>query len=81
MTASTHRILRAPDVREKTGLSRTTLLKMVREGSFPSPVKLGSSRTVGWVEAEVDSWIETQIALRPSSNAAANKGSSNARPK
>jgi prophage regulatory protein len=53
--------LRLPDVKARTGLSRSTIYLRVSEGKFPSPVALGG-RAVGWVEAELDNWIEDQIA-------------------
>ena len=53
-------ILRLPDVKARTGLSRSTIYLRVSEGKFPSPVALGG-RAVGWVEAELDAWIEIQI--------------------
>jgi prophage regulatory protein len=62
--------LRLPDVKARTGLSRSTIYLRVSEGKFPSPVALGG-RAVGWVEAELDSWIEDQIA---SSRQAAREG-------
>nr|WP_231914909.1 AlpA family phage regulatory protein [Methylomonas sp. DH-1] len=32
----------------------------VAEGSFPAPVSLGD-RAVGWIEAEVDAWLNQRI--------------------
>ncbi|OGT70543.1 MAG: AlpA family transcriptional regulator [Gammaproteobacteria bacterium RIFCSPLOWO2_02_FULL_57_10] len=54
-------ILRLPDVKARTGLSRSTIYLRVSEGKFPSPIVLGG-RAVGWVEAELETWIEDQIA-------------------
>lgn len=54
-------ILRLPDVKARTGLSRSTIYLRVSEGKFPSPIVLGG-RAVGWVESELDTWIEDQIA-------------------
>ena len=50
------RLLRLPAVKEKTGLSRTTLYRWVQEGRFPRPVSLGPN-TVAWRESELDRWI------------------------
>lgn len=58
-------ILRLNRVRERTGLSRSTLYLRISQGSFPKPVNLGG-RTVGWVEAEVQQWLDQQIANRRS---------------
>ena len=54
------RILRLPEVLERTGLSRSTLFRRMRAGEFPQSVKLGgaSSRAVGWFEDEVDAWMD-----------------------
>lgn len=35
------RMLRLPMVLARTGLSRSTLCELIREGSFPKPVRLG----------------------------------------
>ena len=53
-------ILRLPAVKARTGLSRSTIYLRISEGSFPNPVCLGS-RAVGWIEAEVDDWLNQQI--------------------
>lgn len=56
----THRILRLPEVMSRTGLSRSTIYLKVSQGNFPLPVNLGP-RAVGWVEAEIQEWLEQQI--------------------
>jgi len=53
-------ILRLPTVKARTGLSRSTIYLRVAEGTFPKPVSLGG-RAVGWVEAEIQQWLEQQI--------------------
>ncbi len=59
------RILRLPDVLNKVGLKRSTLYDLIGEGDFPKQVQLGE-RTVGWLESEVEGWIEKRIkASRP----------------
>ncbi|MDB9958522.1 AlpA family transcriptional regulator [Oceanospirillaceae bacterium] len=57
------KLLKIPEVRAKTGLSRSHLYALVQQGEFPKPVKL-SERSSAWVESEVDSWIEERIAQR-----------------
>lgn len=54
-------ILRRPEVEGRTGLSRSTIYLKIAQGSFPRPVSLGP-RAVGWVSAEIDAWIEQQVA-------------------
>ncbi len=55
------RFLRLPEVVSRTGLSRSTLKVLMREGSFPLPIRLGA-RAVGWIEAEVEAWMRERIA-------------------
>jgi prophage regulatory protein len=43
--------------------SSVTLWRRAREGSFPRPVKLSASRN-GWIESEVDAWLEARAAER-----------------
>ena len=56
----THTILRLPAVKTRTRLSRSTMYLRVSEGKFPRPVSLGG-RAVGWLEAEVQEWLQRQI--------------------
>ena len=52
-------ILRPPRVQALTGLSRSTIWRMVKDGSFPRPVRLGM-RSIGWRESDVMHWLETR---------------------
>ena len=52
-------ILRTRDVTRVTGLSRTTVWRLERAGKFPSRMRLGEN-SVGWLEEEVQSWIESR---------------------
>lgn len=45
-----------------TGLSRTTIIRGVRDGSFPQPIKFG--RRSLFKRDEVQSWIEARLAER-----------------
>ena len=56
-----HIILRLPTVIERTGLSRSTLYLLISRAEFPGQVQLGT-RSVGWVESEVQAWLESRIA-------------------
>ena len=57
-----HTILRLPEVKARTGLSRSTIYLRVAEGKFPPPINLGE-RSVGWLESEIDAWIAKRIEL------------------
>lgn len=54
-------ILRLPEVRAATGLSRSTIYSAVRHSEFPPPVKLGA-RAVGWRADEIVRWLESREA-------------------
>lgn len=54
------KILRLPAVRELVGLSRSGIYARIQAGTFPSPIKMGKAS--GWIEAEIQAWIEHQIA-------------------
>jgi prophage regulatory protein len=56
-------LVRMPQVIGLTGLSRSTILRRVRAGTFPAPAQLGR-RTVAWSTAEVQQWIAQQLAAR-----------------
>ena len=51
------RLLRLPEVMTRTGLSRSTIYRKMREGSFPEPLKLGV-RAVGWRESDIEAWMQ-----------------------
>lgn len=57
----TQRFLRCSAVQDRTGLSRSTLYLRMAQGRFPSPIPLGSPNAVGWLEIEIDQWINGQV--------------------
>lgn len=59
----TGQVLRLPDVISKTGVSRSTIYSMMDAGSFPKSIPLGG-HSIGWLEADVDSWIENQVTSK-----------------
>jgi len=62
-TTVTNSILRLPEVKGKTGLSRSSIYEKMQRSEFPPPVKLGE-RAVGWIAAEVEDWVRTRIEAR-----------------
>lgn len=56
-------IIRLPKVKQKTGSSRSSIYKGMNEGTFPRSVSLGD-RAIGWIEDEVDGWIQQRIDQR-----------------
>ena len=55
--------LRLTTVKARTGLSRSTLYRRISQGRFPAPIPLGG-RSVGWLDSDVDAWVEQQVAAR-----------------
>jgi predicted DNA-binding transcriptional regulator AlpA len=51
------RIVRAKEVQNLTGLSRTTLWRLEQKEKFPKRVSLGG-QSVGWKLSEVQDWID-----------------------
>ncbi len=52
-------ILRATEVMAETGLSRTTIWRRVRVGSFPAPTELGPN-SIGWPRSKIEAWLESR---------------------
>lgn len=52
-------ILRRPQVENKTGLGRSSIYRLIQLGQFPKPIKL-TERSVGWLESEIDNWIQSR---------------------
>jgi prophage regulatory protein len=56
----TQKIIRLNQVKERTGLSRSTLYTLIKEGKFAPPISLGA-RAVGWLSSDIDAWIEARV--------------------
>ena len=55
------RILRDEAIRDRTGLSRTTRWRLIRDGKFPKPVKL-TEHAIGWRESAIEAWLASREA-------------------
>lgn len=53
------RFLRINDVIATTGLSRTTIYRLIETDEFPRQHQL-TKRSIGWWEAEVEGWLESR---------------------
>lgn len=67
---TTERILRLPEVMSTTGISASQIYRRAKAGTFPKPVKLGPN-TSGWVESEVQAWVQARIAAGRGADSAA----------
>ena len=56
------RILRYREVLQLTSVSRSTIERWGREGTFPKPIKLGDGprAAVGFLSDEIEAWIENR---------------------
>ena len=56
-----NKIIRLPEVKSKTGLSRSTIYLHMTKGTFPQTISL-SERAVGWLYADIERWLDERIA-------------------
>jgi prophage regulatory protein len=56
-------MLRMKSVISLTGLSRSTLYRLIDSGDFPAGVRL-TPHTIAWPASEVANWIQSRIAAR-----------------
>jgi len=67
MTSSTpiKRILRSKHVLGRVKLSRSEVYELVKRDQFPKPFKLvQGGRASGWLESEIDEWIDSRASER-----------------
>jgi len=57
-----HRIMRLPEVKAITGLSRSTIYFRMALDTFPKQISLGG-RAVGWLEHEIQEWLRNKIEV------------------
>jgi prophage regulatory protein len=55
------RLIRLPEVKLRTGLARSSIYRMMEDGGFPRPRKLGP-RAVAWLVNDIDQWINSRPA-------------------
>lgn len=56
------RLLRLPDVVERTGLPKSTIYLWMGRGTFPHNITLGF-RSVAWMEHEIEEWIAERVRV------------------
>lgn len=52
-------LLRLPQVKQATGLSRSTVYRWIGQGTFPAPVLLGGN-IVAWRQSDLNAWINSR---------------------
>jgi len=50
------KLFRLADVIGIVGLSKATIYKKIKEGTFPAPLKLGAKAS-GWRSTDLENWI------------------------
>jgi predicted DNA-binding transcriptional regulator AlpA len=67
-TRKSPRILSYSDLRDRgIKFSRQWILQLMKEKKFPQTIALGAGHSVGFIETEIDKWIEDRIAERDNS--------------
>ncbi len=54
------RLIRMKEVMHLTGLSRPSVYRLMKDGTFPNSIDLGE-RSVAWVDDEVHEWVDQKI--------------------
>lgn len=53
------RYIRRNEVESLTGLSRSTIYRLMSAGEFPRPIKL-TRKAVAWAEADIADWLASR---------------------
>jgi predicted DNA-binding transcriptional regulator AlpA len=67
--APNDRVLRFKEVTRKVGLSRSHIHSLITQDKFPPILKLGD-RASGFLESQVNAWLEHRIAQSQTDTAA-----------
>lgn len=51
---------RLPQVKQRVGLSRSSIYAKIAVGEFPAPISLGG-RAVAWLDSEITGWITDRL--------------------
>lgn len=53
-------VSRLPKMLARTGLTKSTAYREIKSGRFPKPIRI-SKRAVGWLDSQIDEWIEQAV--------------------
>lgn len=62
-----NKIIRLPAVKEKTGISRSSIYLRMSKGEFPKSISLGD-RAIGWLESDIEQWLDERISASKAAN-------------
>ena len=57
------RLLRRRQVEEITGMSRSSIYRLMQDGEFPRPVRIGPA-AVRWRASDITAWLESRPVTR-----------------
>ncbi|MDA9357540.1 AlpA family phage regulatory protein [Candidatus Thioglobus sp.] len=57
------KVLKATQVAIYINTCKSQVYKLVKQGRFPKPIKLGD-RGSGWLLSEVDAWLQSRVDSR-----------------
>ncbi|MCG7367147.1 AlpA family transcriptional regulator [Pantoea sp. ACRSH] len=60
MSQKYENFIRLSEVIKRTGISRSSIYRLVNKNKFPAPVKI-SEKNVAFIESEINDWIEKLI--------------------
>jgi len=55
------KFIHLPEVKNKTGLFRSSIYLRMSNGEFPQSISL-DSRAIGWLESDINEWLDQCIA-------------------
>lgn len=56
-------LIKLPEVMRRTGCGKAWIYRLIQQKRFPTSVKIGS-RSIAFIESEIDEWINARIAER-----------------
>ncbi len=62
MSTTPRRILRLPEVVQRTGYKRSSIYDLMKRGLFPKSKKIGA-QAVGWDSDEIDRWVDDKLGV------------------
>ena len=57
------RLLKLTEVCKQTGFSKSSVYRLMKNGDFPTPIKVGD-RSNRWLDEEIKGYISEKIAQR-----------------
>ena len=57
------RLLRRREVEKITGVSRSSIYRLMQESDFPRPVRIGPG-AVRWKASDINAWMESRPVAR-----------------